>query len=314
MHDTPARRDDHLSITGSSKFPLFFCATRWIEGKVVADRLLDIWENIVKLVRYYEKLPKSKQPSSKSFVNVQKACNDIFSIEKFQFFSFIAGYFQPFLTAYPTDAPMLPFLYGDLNELVLQLLTLIVKPCVLDSCKNVFDVDLKNKDNLLPFKSVGIGFAAEVTLSNLLKNDQVKLSDVKDFKGQCMTFLTCTISKMLERSPLSNSLVKTVSCLRPDKLLVASNNQSQMKRLLHSPVNMHIVTATKSDTAHNQYATFLRNDAKINQVLCEESVKGKDRLDVFYLKKMNKSKFKEMAFVFKIIFTLSYGQSVVERL
>ena len=216
MHDTPARRDDYLSITGSSKFPLFFCATRWIEDKIVADRLLDIWENIVKLVRYYEKLPKSKQPFSKSFVNVQKACNDIFYIGKFQFFSFIAGYFQPFLTAYQTDAPMLPFLYGDLNELVLQLLTSIVKPCVLDNCKNVFDVDPKNKDNLLSIKSVRIGFAAEVTLSNLLKNDQVKLSDVKDFKGQCVTFLTCTISKMLDRSPLSNSLVKTASCLRPD--------------------------------------------------------------------------------------------------
>ena len=27
LHDTPARRDNYLSITGSSKFPLFFCAT-----------------------------------------------------------------------------------------------------------------------------------------------------------------------------------------------------------------------------------------------------------------------------------------------
>ena len=71
-----------------------------------------------------------------------------------------------------------------------------------------------------------------------------------------------------------------------------------MKRLLHSLVSMHIATATKSDAAHNQYATFLRNDAKINQVLCEEFVNGKDRLDVFYLKMINISKFKEMAFVF----------------
>ena len=69
----------------------------------------------MKLIRY-EKLPKSKQPSSKSFVNVQKAWDDIFSIGKFQYFSFIAGYFQPFLTAYQTVASMLPFLYGDLNN------------------------------------------------------------------------------------------------------------------------------------------------------------------------------------------------------
>ena len=118
---------------------------------------------------------------------------------------------------------------------------------------------------------------------------------------------------MLQRFPLSNSLVKNSGCLCPDKLVVASNNLSKLRNLLHSLVSLQIVTATQSDAAQSQYATFLRNDAKINQVLCEEFVKGKDRFDVFYLKKMKISKFKEMAFVFKIIFTLSHGQSAVER-
>ena len=83
LHDTPARRNDYISVTGSSKFPLFFCGTRWVEDKAVADRLVDIWENIVNLVRYFEKFSKSKQPTSKSFVNVQKACNDVFQLPNF---------------------------------------------------------------------------------------------------------------------------------------------------------------------------------------------------------------------------------------
>ena len=30
LHDTPVRREDYISITGEERFPLFFCATRWV--------------------------------------------------------------------------------------------------------------------------------------------------------------------------------------------------------------------------------------------------------------------------------------------
>ena len=82
LHDTPARREDFISVTGCSVFPLFFCATRWIEDSDVAKRLISIWENIVKIIRFYEKMLKSKQPSSKSFLNVQQAVNDKLIVAK----------------------------------------------------------------------------------------------------------------------------------------------------------------------------------------------------------------------------------------
>ena len=52
LHDTPVRREDYISITGEGRFPLFFCATRWVEDTVVADRLIKIWDSIIKIVRY----------------------------------------------------------------------------------------------------------------------------------------------------------------------------------------------------------------------------------------------------------------------
>ena len=33
LHDTPARRVDYVSVTQSSEYPLFFCATRSVEDK-----------------------------------------------------------------------------------------------------------------------------------------------------------------------------------------------------------------------------------------------------------------------------------------
>ena len=35
LHDPPARRDDCVSLTGSSTFPLFFCATRLIKNLLI---------------------------------------------------------------------------------------------------------------------------------------------------------------------------------------------------------------------------------------------------------------------------------------
>lgn len=52
LHDTPARRDDYVAVTGETKFPLFFCATRWVEDTAVADRLIEIWDAITKIIRF----------------------------------------------------------------------------------------------------------------------------------------------------------------------------------------------------------------------------------------------------------------------
>ena len=103
LHDTPARREHYISITGEERFSLFFCATRWVEDTVIADKLIEIWDNIIKIVRYWEKSPKSKQLASKSFLKVQEAVKDKFAVAKIQFFSFAGSFFKPFLTKYQTS-------------------------------------------------------------------------------------------------------------------------------------------------------------------------------------------------------------------
>ena len=76
LHNSPARRADFVSVTGSKLFPLFFCATRWVEDRDVADRLLKIWVHIKSIMKFWLKLPKSKQPKCKSFTNVNTAVDD----------------------------------------------------------------------------------------------------------------------------------------------------------------------------------------------------------------------------------------------
>ena len=114
LHDSPARRSDYTSITGSTVFPLSFCTTRRVEDKKVAERLISIWPSIVKIVNHWDSLPKSKYPSCKPYEFVVNAVKNELSLARLQFFNYLTGMFEPFLKLYQTDTPMLPQMNGDL--------------------------------------------------------------------------------------------------------------------------------------------------------------------------------------------------------
>ena len=96
LHDSPATRADYISVSGSNIFPLFFCATVCVENENFAEQLLEIWSHISKVVAFWLKLPKSKQPKCKSFESVKGAVEDELTAVKLSFFSFLASVFQLF--------------------------------------------------------------------------------------------------------------------------------------------------------------------------------------------------------------------------
>ena len=66
LHDSPALHADYIEVTRSEQFPLPFCVTQWIEDQEVALRAIEIRDNVCQICRFWESLPKSKQPSCKS--------------------------------------------------------------------------------------------------------------------------------------------------------------------------------------------------------------------------------------------------------
>ena len=120
---------------------------RWVENKRVATRLIDIWENIKKVYAFWESMPKSKRPSSKSYFNVQESLDDELIIAKLQFFVYVAGIVEHFLTAFQSDKPMIPYFYFYLKSIIKQLLGIVVEPKIIDSCKTakqLNDIDLSD--------------------------------------------------------------------------------------------------------------------------------------------------------------------------
>lgn len=113
FHDTPARREDFISVTGSS------CETRWVENVPCAEQLVTIWPNI----EIYIKAVKDKKipgPKSKPYATVQKASEDPLFLAKLNVFITIAKDIHPFLTKYQTDNVMIPFLCHIFLQLSLE--------------------------------------------------------------------------------------------------------------------------------------------------------------------------------------------------
>ena len=127
FHDSPVRRDDYTTVTGSTVFPLKFCATRWIEDDRMAERALEIWPNVEKYIQHVLKEPKSKQPTSASFSTIEKATKDVIVPAKLQVFVYIAKVLKLFLVKYQTDEPIIMFLAEDLQSMCSKLMHKFVK-------------------------------------------------------------------------------------------------------------------------------------------------------------------------------------------
>ena len=127
--------------------------------------------------------------------------NDRFVVAKLQFFGFVDSLFKPFLTAYQTDWPVLQFMYGDLIDMVRNLLQLFMKPDVLNKCTSetaLKELDLKKKDNMLCQRKLNNGFATELTITEMVRKDLVTDAEVSEFKKQSLKFLVATAENCLK--------------------------------------------------------------------------------------------------------------------
>ena len=121
--DSPARKADFTSITGSTRFAKKFCSVRWVENVEVASRALEVLPHVKKYMAEKSK----KLPKNSTCKNIQLACSDPFICAKTQFFISIASVIEPFLRKYQTNNTMVPFMYNDLGSCVRNLTNRFVK-------------------------------------------------------------------------------------------------------------------------------------------------------------------------------------------
>ena len=165
------------------------------------------------------------------------AVSDILMPPKLQFFCFIVGIMQLFLTKYQSDKPMIPYLYSNILELIKKLMQLTVKPDLSQKCESYLDfrqIDLDDKESVTKCKYMSIGFAARQSIQELRKNDEIRNSDVVALLSKSTKFIVTFLKKLFEKSPAGFNVAKNASIfnshtLRSEKVAVV---QRRMNLLL----------------------------------------------------------------------------------
>ena len=119
-------------------------------------------------------------------------------------------------------------------------------------------VGVSEKENLVPAKNVGIGFATKKIISDLQAKQNVSDRQVFKFKNDCLVFLQSLSTKLLERCSLQYSVVRYLVCLDPG-IMVSNPDQAIRKitQLLEKVMILKQRSADYCDTILRQYKTFL---------------------------------------------------------
>ena len=318
--DTPARHEDYTTSTGSSTFPLKFCAHRWIENKPVAERALAIRGSLQVYVNKV-KANELKNPGTTSFRVVKDFCEDQLAVAKLTSFLSIAQEVTPFLTRYETDKPMLPFLAEDLFNLIRSLLLRFMKSQVLEGLtkQQLVRVDPTNEQDHLSYEKIDVGFAAEKELRALVSAKKASSLDVMNFRLKVKAFLLAVVTKLLEKAPLKYKLVRMMACLDPRQMVQATDVQvSRMKTILKCLDEAHRVPggALACEEILRQWRSFLADKVAHCRGEFADFVPNsqESRVDVLLCRHLaSERSYSALWMVVQDVLLLSDGQATVER-
>ena len=83
-------------------------------------------------------------------------------ISKLMFFSFVCGLVELYLNVFQGDRPMVPLIYSEVKSVIKSLLSLIVKPSIIEkfnTATGLENINLSSEENLLQLKKdVQMGF------------------------------------------------------------------------------------------------------------------------------------------------------------
>ena len=314
--DSPARREDFITITGSTSFPSKFCSHRWLENMSVARRAIEMLPDLKKFVRAaVEK--RITLPKNKSFDVVKAGVLSTPLLAcRLAFFSSVASLLEPLLSKYQGDQPLLLFLCNDLQDLLRSLMRKFIKDEVLRDCstaQRLVQMDVSSAANQVSLSKVQLGFQTDRLLAEAKKHQSVTELDVMSFRAEALEFLKAVVLKLQEKSPLNFSLVRNMSCLNPKTMTEKRDlSMRKMKRILQCLCQVKRISDAACDKAYEEYSLFL--DSTAVERASEMFNPATQRVDAWFHDAIaDKEEFMTLWSVIKQLLLLSHGQATVER-
>ena len=123
------------------------------------------------------------------------------------------------------------------------------------------------------------------------------------------------VNKIFESFPVGLAIICNANVFSPIKMISepSENLHIKARNLLRRLLNLKILTLTSCDKCLSEFKDFLRDDMKKYRDKFAIFNKKEHRLDEFFFSAVKVQNYKNLAFILKIVLTLSHGQAVVER-
>ena len=175
----------------------------------------------------------------------------------------------------------------------------------------LINIDVTKMENQLEIEEVKLPTATNDYIIKTVCSKEKKINS----KRACVQILVKVIIKLQERSPLKPSVVRKVACFSPVNMVLHQESSIlKLETFVDKLFQAKHLSAKESDAAKSQYDDFLKSVVRQNRESFEQFCFESGRLDQFLSTHLNRNdKFKELWKVCIFVFTMSHGQSAVER-
>ena len=201
------------------------------------------------------------EPSCKSYCVVTDAVADRLMLSRLAAFLSIATQLQPYLTAFQSDNPLMPFVCSGLSPIVHALIKRIVKPDILDQATTttlLLAVKYKEPANCLRLQKFDVGYLAGASTKEPLRRKEISEGALLHFRNELAEFVIAVISKIIEKTPIGYAFARRIACLDPMSIATSTTQAaSQFKLVIENLVKQQHVEGRSCDELIRQYAEFV---------------------------------------------------------
>ena len=314
LKDAPARRAGYMRRSLTGLYPEKFCSTRWVENEPVADRAIKIWGDVVTLIKAFQAKVPSKRPKDNiSYNNLVKYHTNPLIPVYLHLFRDVAARLNVFLVKFQTDSPMVPFLSEEMAGILRWVMRFYIQKSALQTANTPYKLhklDVNNTDKQRLKTDI------KLTTSGTEELKKVPTHLHQGLKDSWVIFLKKMVTKIQERSPIGYKLVRVAAALDPQKM--ASIDPETLQCMFDSIVSIMYsskrITAKQGDRAKEQFEQFLQKVVVVNKnefLSFNMKVTRVDDFLGFYV--CSSRLYNDFWYVCKFVFSLSHGQSSVER-
>jgi len=305
-----ARREDYktvqISLQLDEVFLLRHVPSRWLSLQPAVVRIVSQWSAIKS---YFKHLPEDDKAIEKNdhYKAFQILLDNPQTFVQLQFVSEVAPLFSGFLEMFQHEGPMVHVLYTALCDLVRKVMLRFLTTDAVGtrSGKHLLEINIRNMANMRPIDQLEIGECTKKAMT-AVKKEQHKgiLMDMRNF-------YICGAEYLLKNLPLSNTVLKDLSCLQPSARSEAES-EGAIRRLARKLPQ--VILDDEVSIVSDEWKLYALDDL----VLVEDDLKPYV-VDSYWAKvlqrrnSLGQPKYSILGKVVKACLSLSHGNSDAER-